>query len=98
MVALPFRYRVSALTQSRVDLLEHRRPGAKILRLELVERSGVGVEVAVEVFGVGGDVEEAGEDFALLGGAGDEGLGADLVGGVVVGVELAEAEHGAAGA
>ena len=52
----------------------------------------------MEVFGVGGDVEESGEDFALLGGLGDMGGGVDPVGGVVVGGEFAQLEDAALGA
>src|SRR5882672_2811551 len=72
-----------ASAQRCVDLLEHPRARAEILLAGLVERHRDGVEVGVEVFGVGRQVEEAGEDFALHGGLGDLVLSADAVGGVV---------------
>ena len=86
------------LPKRGVDLLQHPTPRTKLLRPQRVERGREGVEVGVEVFGVGGDVEESGEDFALLGGLGDVGGGVDLVGGVVVGGELAQLEDAALGA
>src|SRR4051812_31980463 len=94
----PFGYpskRPNPSSQCGVDLVQHRGPRAKILCLEAIEWALVSIQVGVEVFGVGGQVEKSGEDFALLGGAGDVGLGVDLVAGVVGRVELAELDHGA---
>src|SRR3954470_7762546 len=62
--AAPYRI-VQDLPKSSVDLVQHRRPRAEVFRLELVERRVEGVEVGVEVFGVGGYVQEAGEDFTF---------------------------------
>src|SRR5439155_13270356 len=75
--------RTRASAQRGVDLLEHPCARAEILLGELVERHRVGVEVRVKVFGVGCQVEKAGEDLALDGGLGDLVLRADAVGGVV---------------
>src|SRR5260221_11603096 len=78
------------LTQTGVNFIQHRRARAEIFLAELVERGLVGVEVGVEVFGVGREVEKTGEDLALGGGLGDVVDRVDLVGGVVVGGGLAE--------
>src|SRR6201988_1073775 len=59
------------LSQSCVDFFQHPRARTQILLVEPVKRRVEGVEVGVEVFGVGGQVEESGEDFALGGSAGD---------------------------
>src|SRR6267378_3320531 len=48
--------RTQASAQRRVDLLEHPCARAEILLAELVERHCVGVEVSVEVFGVGSEI------------------------------------------
>src|SRR6266403_5996042 len=82
--------RTQASAQRGVDLLEHPRAGAQVLLGELVERHLDGVEVGVEVFGVGRKVEKAGEDLALDGGLGDLVLRADAVGGIVAGAQLAQ--------
>lgn len=83
-------------TQSCVDLVQHRRARAEVLLTKLIERLRlVRVEVGVEIFSVGGEVEKAGEDFAGGGGLCDRGLGDDFVGGVVVAGELAELDDGA---
>src|SRR5213083_974729 len=87
--------RTQASAQRCVDLLEHPCARAEILLAELVERYRVSVEVSVEVFGVGRQVEEAGEDLALDGGLGDLVLRADAVGGVVAGAELAQLDDAA---
>src|SRR3989449_3308435 len=84
-----------ASAQRCVDLLEHPRARAKILLAELVEWYRAGVEVSVEVFGVGRQVEKAGEDLALHGGLGDLVLRADAVGGVVAGAQLAQLDDAA---
>src|SRR6267143_2714589 len=70
-----------ASAQRCVDLLEHPGARAEILLAELVERHLDGVEVRVQVFGIGRQVEKAGEDLALDGGLGDLVLRADAVGG-----------------
>jgi hypothetical protein len=60
---------IANLSQGCVDLVEHPSARAKILLPELIERpSLIRVEVGVEVFGIGGEVEKAGEDFAAGGG------------------------------
>jgi len=82
--------RTRASAQRGVDLLEHPCARAEILLAELVERHRVGVEVRVKVFGVGCQVEKAGEDLALDGGLGDLVLSADAVGGVVAGAQFAQ--------
>src|SRR6266850_1363105 len=82
--------RTQASAQRRVDLLEHPGARAEVLLAELVERHRVGVQVSVQVFGVGRQVEKAGEDLALDGGLGDLVLRADAVGGVVAGAEFAQ--------
>src|SRR5881296_1600879 len=87
--------RTQASAQRCVDLLEHPGARAEIFLAELVERYRVGVEVRVEVFGVGRQVEEAGEDLALHGGLGDLVLRADAVGGIVAGAELAQLDDAA---
>jgi hypothetical protein len=46
---------VGTLSEPCVDLFQHPGARAKILLAELVERRLVGVEVGVEVFGVGGE-------------------------------------------
>src|SRR6266446_47032 len=51
------------LTQTRVYLLQHPRPRTKLLLRKLVERGFHGIEVGVEVFGVGVEVEQAGDDL-----------------------------------
>src|SRR5256886_8290531 len=84
-----------ASAQRCVDLLEHPGARAKILLAELVERHRAGVEVSVEVFGVGRQVEKAGEDLALHGGLGDLVLRADAVGGVVAGAQFAQLDDAA---
>src|SRR5882672_36443 len=63
--------RTQASAQRCVDLLEHPSARAQVLLAELVERHRVGVQVSVQVFGVGRQVEKAGEDLALDGGLGD---------------------------
>src|SRR5882762_3259910 len=45
--------RTQASAQRRVDLLEHPRARTQVLLAELVEWRGDGVEVGVEVFGIG---------------------------------------------
>ena len=84
-----------ALPQCSVDLLQHPRPKTELFLAQRVERSREGVEMGVEVFGVGVDVEEAGEDFALGRVRLDLGHGVDAVGGVVLGVGLAQLDNGA---
>ena len=50
---------------SGVDLLERPCARAELLLGELVERRGGGVEVSVEVFGIGREIEKAGETSLL---------------------------------
>src|SRR5439155_10405358 len=59
------------LPQRRVNLLQRPRSRAQLLLAELVERGLHGVEVGVEVFGVGVEVQQAGDDFAFRGVVGD---------------------------
>src|SRR6266403_231105 len=87
--------RTQASAQRGVDLLEHPCARAEVLLAELVERRRVGVEVRVEVFGVGRQVQKAGADLALDGGLGDLVLGADAVGGIVAGAQLAQLDDAA---
>ena len=48
--------RTQASAQRCVDLFQHPRARAEILLAELVERHRVGVEMSVEVFGVGSEI------------------------------------------
>src|SRR5581483_2950178 len=83
------------LAQRGVDLIQRRRTRAKLGGLEPVERLGVGVEVGVEVLGVGLEVEKPGEDFALLRGVSDVAHRADFVRGIVLVAELAQLDDAA---
>src|SRR2546421_1017953 len=80
------------LPKSRVYLFQHPRPRTKLLLAELVERGLHGIEVGVEVFGVGGEVQQAGDDFAFRGVVGDVFERLHAAGRVVVGVGLAQAD------
>src|SRR2546421_11244237 len=82
------------LPKSRVYLFQHPRPRTKLLLAELVERGLHGIEVGVEVFGVGVEVQQAGDDFAFRGVVGDVFEGLHAVGRAAVGVGLAQADVG----
>src|SRR6267378_3884329 len=83
------------LPKSRVYLFQHPRPGTQLLLAELVERGLHGIEVGVEVFGVGVEVQQASDDFAFRRVVGDVFERLYAVGRVVLGVGLAQADDGA---
>src|SRR5207245_9746962 len=89
------RERALRLPQRRVYLCQQPRPRTKLRLTELVERGLHGIEVGVEVFGVGVEVQQAGDDFAFRRVVGDVFERLYAVGGVVVGVGFAQADDGA---
>src|SRR5262249_16277130 len=80
------------LSQAGVDFRKRRRARTQVGLGERVERRVYGVEIAVQVFGLAIDVEQAGDDLADGGVPLQEAHGAEPVVRIVVGGNLLEHE------
>jgi len=78
------------LTQARVDLFQCVRTGTKRGFSERVQRRVHGIKVNVEVFRLGIDIEQTGDDLAFGRARLQIGHGGEPVMGIIVGGELAQ--------
>src|SRR5437764_1214531 len=78
------------LPQARVEPLERRRTGAKLLLSQRIERRVDGRKMVMQVVGIAVDVEEPGDDLALRRVMQQEAHRGELVVNIVFGIELAQ--------
>jgi hypothetical protein len=81
------------LTQARVDLFQHPRPGAQCRRSQRVQRLLHRTQRRVQVLRFSRHIQQAGGHLALRLQGLDMGHGRDAVGGVVALVQLAQAHE-----